>query len=79
MNLCNFRDIFGKPNEGVHSVRFMGIAIIDFILTVLVALIVSYLFAQNFWRILVILILLGIILHRIFCVKTSVDMAIFGS
>lgn len=79
MNLCSFRDIFGKPNEGVHSVRFMGVAIIDFILTVLVALIVSYLFAQNFLMILVILILLGIILHRIFCVKTSVDMAIFGS
>ena len=79
MNLCKFRDIFGKPNEGVHSVRFMGIAIIDFILTVLLALIISYLFSENFWTILIILILLGIILHRLFCVKTVIDMVIFGT
>jgi uncharacterized membrane protein YgaE (UPF0421/DUF939 family) len=78
MNLCQFRDIFGKPNQGVHSIRFMGIAIVDFILTVLVAFIISYLFGFNFWAILIILILSGIILHRVFCVKTAVNKVIFG-
>ena len=27
--LAKYKDIFGKPNEGAHSSRFLGIAIVD--------------------------------------------------
>lgn len=29
MSLCEYKDIFGIPNEGVHSYRLFNIAIVD--------------------------------------------------
>ena len=37
MNLCKYSDILGKPNETVHSYRLFGIAILDVIMTIIVA------------------------------------------
>jgi len=34
MDLCKYKDIFGKPNTGAHKYRFLGVAIIDVILTI---------------------------------------------
>ena len=34
MVLCEFKDIFGKPGEGVHSIRIANFAIIDILLTI---------------------------------------------
>jgi len=78
MSLCKYSDIFGKPNEGIHSYRIFNIAIVDLILTVIVVIILSYMFNLNFIYLLIIVLLLGIILHRVFCVKTTVDKLIFG-
>lgn len=76
-DLCNFSDIFGKPNEGPHSIRLFGVAIIDVIFTIFGALILWYLFGRSvvFWFI--ILFVLGIIMHRIFCVRTTIDKLLF--
>ena len=65
--------MFGKPGEGVHSYRIFNIAIVDVVMTILVALIISYVNNQSLIKILVILFLLGIFMHRIFCVRTTVD------
>lgn len=27
--LCRYRDMLGRPNEGVHSIKLFNIAIID--------------------------------------------------
>ena len=78
MSLCNYSDIFGKPNEGIHSYRVFNIAIVDLILTVIAVIILSYIFDLPFLSLLIVVLLLGIILHRIFCVKTTVDKLIFG-
>jgi hypothetical protein len=72
-NLCKYKDIFGKPNEGVHSYRVAGIAIVDFTLTVFAAIIISRVFQIQFWITLVVLLLTGIIMHRMFCVRTAID------
>jgi hypothetical protein len=77
MNLCQYRDIFGKVGEGAHSVRFAGIAIVDLLLTILASGLLSWIFNWNFWVTLLISILLGIILHRMFCVRTTIDKLIF--
>jgi len=74
-----FSDIFGKPNEGVHSYRIFNIAIIDVIATLLGALIISYVFKINYFIVLVILFILGIVLHRLFCVNTTINRYIFGN
>jgi uncharacterized membrane protein YcaP (DUF421 family) len=74
-----FADIFGKPNEGVHSYRIFNIAIVDVIATLLGALLISYLFKVNFFLVAVLLFLLGIVLHRLFCVNTTINKFLFGS
>lgn len=77
MNLCKYKDIFGKPNTGVHSYRIFNIAIVDVLLTILVAFIIARLLKKPFWIVLLILFLLGIILHHLFCVRTTIDKYIF--
>jgi hypothetical protein len=42
MNLCKYRDSLGVPNQGLHSHRFMGLAIMDVIFTIIGAMIISY-------------------------------------
>ena len=37
MSLCKYKDSLGKPKEGIHSYRFLGIAIADFLLTIVLA------------------------------------------
>jgi len=75
---CPFRDILGRPNEGIHSYRLFNLAIVDIILTVIGAIIISKIFNYNFMVILIIIFILGIILHRIFCVNTTINKFIFG-
>ena len=77
MNLCKYKNILGKPNKGIHSYRIFNIAIADVIMTIIAAFLISYIFNFPFFIILIILFILGIILHRIFCVKTTIDKLLF--
>lgn len=77
MNLCKYKDIFGKPNTGLHSIRIFNIAIVDVLLTVLLAYIIANVFHTRFYMTLAILFISGIILHRMFCVKTTIDKLLF--
>lgn len=76
--LAKYSNIFGKPNEGVHSHRFLDVAIVDVVGTIFIAGTISYLKNYNFFIIFIILFILAIILHRIFCVNTTVNKLIFG-
>jgi hypothetical protein len=77
--LCPYRDLFGKVGEGIHSYRIANIAIVDVILTILGAALLHLVFpSYRFITILIALFLLGIILHRLFCVRTTVDRILFG-
>lgn len=75
---CKYQNMLGKVNTGVHSIRFYNIAIIDVLLTIISAYIL-YLFYPNynFFVILACLFILGIGLHRLFCVRTTVDKLLF--
>lgn len=77
---CAYRDIFGKPNEGVHSIRLFNIAIVDLALTVAAAVAISKYWwrGKHFLVILGILLLSGIVAHWLFCVNTTLNKAIFG-
>ena len=76
--LCNYRDIFGKVGKGVHSYRLFNLAIIDIIFTIFGAYLI-YIFDKkyNFIQVLIFLFILGIILHRVFCVRTTIDKLLF--
>jgi len=73
MSLCKYKNIFGEPNKGVHSYRLFGLAIVDVVMTIIGAYIISLITRYKFSYILVFLFILGIILHKIFCVKTTIN------
>ena len=78
-NLCKYKDALGVPGKGIHSYRLFNVAIVDVLMTLVAALIISYIFKKSFLWTSFILFLLGILLHRIFCVKTTVDKLLFES
>ena len=41
MSLCKYKNALGIPNKGIHSYRFMGVAIMDVIMTILAAYLIS--------------------------------------
>jgi hypothetical protein len=77
MSLCKYKDALGIPDKGIHSYRLFGIAIFDVIMTIILAFLISYFFKISFFYTLIILFILGIILHRVFCVRTTIDKLLF--
>jgi fatty acid desaturase len=75
--LCQYKNYFGKPGEGVHSYRIADIAVVDVGFTILVAWLLSYLFEWNFLWCLLGFFILGILMHRLFCVRTKIDTILF--
>ena len=78
MTLCKYANIVGEPGTGVHSIRLFNIAIVDVLVTVLAAYIISKKFHKNFKVVLIVLFISGIIAHRVFCVRSTVDQILFG-
>ena len=75
---CKYKDFFGEVNTGIHSYRVFNIAIMDVIFTFLAAFIIYLFMPQyNYLVILLFLFITGIILHHIFCVKTTIDKLLF--
>jgi len=77
MNLCKYKDALGKPGVGIHSYRIFNIAIADVIMTFIGAFVISYSLNISFVWTSIFLFILVIILHRIFCVKTTIDKLLF--
>jgi len=80
--LCKYSTIFGIPGKGLHKYRIFNIAIVDVLLSILLATVIYYLlryldYKVKFCYILIFVFLLGIILHRVFCVKTTIDKLLF--
>lgn len=76
--LCKYKSVFGDPGKGPHSYRIFNIAYVDVLFTVVFAWIISLVSNLSFAYTLIILFLLGIIMHRLFCVRTTIDKLIFG-
>lgn len=76
-DLCKYKDILGKPKQGVHSFRIFNIAIADVLLTILAAYILSIFVKISVFYSLILMFILGIISHRIFCVRTTIDKLLF--
>ncbi len=66
-----YRDVLGKPKEGVHKYRFMNVALVDYLLTIIGAFIIGYLTAIPVEIVTIILFSLGVILHLLFDVNTN--------
>ena len=78
MKLFQYNNIAGKPREGIHSIRLFDFAIMDILFTVLAAYLIARYSQKSFILIFVLLVLLGIFLHWLFCVDTKLNVMIFG-
>jgi len=68
---CPYAFIFGKPGEGAHSTRFLGYAVVDSVGTVLLAILLAYMFNTGFWITLLYTFIVGEILHYIMGAQTQ--------
>lgn len=77
---CKYKDFFGSPNTGLHSIRFLNFAIIDIILTVILYYYVEkfIVFTNNTYIKLFSFISIIVFIHRLFCVNTTLNILIFG-
>ena len=69
--LSKFNNIFGEPNTGLHRFRLGNIAIIDYILSLIVAFILSYVYTIPFDLTTISVLTVAILIHLIFNVNTS--------
>jgi uncharacterized membrane protein (Fun14 family) len=71
MNICQYKDILGKPGQGFHKNRFLGFALYDILGTIGLGIIVSYITRWSYLKSILIMFLLGIFFHWLFCVDTA--------
>ena len=73
------KNMFGPPRWGVHKYRVFNISLVDVALALFLAYVFKlYLFPE--WNYIIVMIgtfMLGIFLHRLFGVKTTVDRLLF--
>lgn len=69
--LCQYRHIFGREGEGIHSIRVWDIAVIDLLLTLLAAYAISKYIRLQFLPTVILLLVTSVIIHRLFCVNTT--------
>jgi len=82
MIFCKYKNILGIPGKGIHF-HIYNIAIIDVIFTFLGAkliqkILLRYKYKLNYFLILSLLFIMGILLHKLFCVETTINKIIFS-
>jgi len=68
---------FGVPNVGIHSNRIFNIAYVDVIMTIIGAILLAWAMKWNYFKTIVGMFILGIIVHQLFCVRTTLDKLLF--
>lgn len=69
--LCQYKDIFGIPKEGVHSLQFLNTAVVDYVLTIALAALFAYATGIPWVISTILMFCLAIVMHTIFCVPTN--------
>jgi hypothetical protein len=78
MDLCKYKDIFGEPRKGAHSYRLFDLAIVDVIATYLLSLYISKHYKEySVLKLFIILMVLSVFIHKIFCVETTLTKMVF--
>ena len=75
---CQYKDIFGKPNEGIHSYRFAGMAAVDLVMTLVGSYFAAEYFEYSFPLVFLIVMVVGLVFHYAFCVETTLTKKIFN-
>jgi uncharacterized metal-binding protein len=72
-----YKDMFGKPNEGIHSRRVFGVAFWDVFMTIVIAMTIAKYYKRNVYKTVGYAFVIGILAHRVYCVRTTIDKLIF--
>ena len=76
--LCKYKHLFGEPNAGLRKYRIFDIAISDTIIVIICAWLIAWFFKWPFLPTLLGIFILGIFVHRAFCVRTGLDKILFS-
>lgn len=76
---CKYKNVLGEPGKGVHSYRVFNLAIVDVVLTILGGYLISWAFETSFWLTTLVLFLIGIWAHYVFCVETTLNKLLFSN
>jgi len=68
---CPYANALGIPGQGIHAARFLGMALNDWISTIIGAVLISLIFQTNVFFSFLGLFVGGEILHYVFGVKTA--------
>ena len=71
MSGCPYKYVLGIPGQGVHAVRFLGLALNDTLMTIIAAVLTTYAFKINLGLSLFLWFVGGEILHYGFGVDTA--------
>jgi len=69
--LSKYKDLFGKIGTGTHQYRFMDTAILDYVITIVAAIVMTYITKMPLVLTTIILFSVGIIIHIVFGVETN--------
>ena len=69
--LSVYKNIFGKEGTGLHRFRLLDVALVDYLLSILSAILFSAITKFPLVLSTILIFILGIILHMLFGVKTS--------
>jgi hypothetical protein len=74
---CKYKNIFGEPGKGTHASRLFGLAVVDVVLTLIAAVIIALYFDAAIWKSIVGCFISGVVAHKLFCVDTALNKALF--
>ncbi len=69
--LCKYKDIFGKPEKGLHARRLFGFAMWDIIGTIMLGFLVFRVTQLELITSIIIMFILAQFFHWLFCVDTA--------
>ena len=75
--LCKYKNVFGELGKGIHSYRIMDIAVFDVLITLFLGLWIAWITKYPYYYTIPGIFLLGIVVHRLFCVRTKIDTLLF--
>jgi hypothetical protein len=82
MTLCDtylsksLHKLFGPPREGIRKHRIFGLAIFDLVTTIIGAALIAWAFNIRFLYALVGVVIVGIVIHWMFCVDTTLNLTL---
>ena len=74
-----FDDTIGVPNVGIHSYKIFSVSYMDVGVVLIGAIIIAWVMKWSYVKTIVVTFILGIVVHRLFCVRSTVDKLLFPS